>query len=345
MLYRCYNPNYPAFHRYGGRGISVVAEWHIFENFLNDMGPRPQDGYTLERRDNNSGYYKENCVWASWSDQFNNRSTTVKIEWNGKKQSKAQWSKELGLGKGCLDRRLSLGWSIEEALSTPSDNQGKVIRVHDVYTYKGQSKTLKQWSDEIKVPYETFASRIAKGWTIEDAIERPYKKKTLISWNGKHMTLAQICKQNGINVGSMKFRLKKGMSILDAIEDYREYKNKVIHNKNTPKVKKIREDLIYIEHDGERKNLTEWSAITGIKRQTLRKRLLDGLPSERVLFEPAKKGKTMKKYFYNEKYHTVKELSSIFGIGYTTARYRIEKGYTTIEDIFLKEGRHSGKIK
>ena len=72
MWQRCTDPNHRSFHSYGGRGITVCSEWLSFEAFLADMGPRP-DGLTLERRDNNQGYSKANCIWADRSTQAKNR--------------------------------------------------------------------------------------------------------------------------------------------------------------------------------------------------------------------------------------------------------------------------------
>lgn len=73
MKSRCLNPNHISYMDYGGRGITIEDKrWLIFENFFKDMGNRPK-GFTLDRRDNNKGYYKENCRWTTMREQRINR--------------------------------------------------------------------------------------------------------------------------------------------------------------------------------------------------------------------------------------------------------------------------------
>lgn len=73
MIQRCRNPKNVSFNYYGARGIHVCKRWHQFENFLADMGNRPQN-LTLDRIDNNKGYSLKNCRWATCSQQrFNQR--------------------------------------------------------------------------------------------------------------------------------------------------------------------------------------------------------------------------------------------------------------------------------
>lgn len=74
MLDRCLNPKSRGYKNYGRRGITVSPEWQAsFETFVNDMGPRPK-GHTLDRVDNNKGYSKYNCRWATSLEQcFNTK--------------------------------------------------------------------------------------------------------------------------------------------------------------------------------------------------------------------------------------------------------------------------------
>lgn len=117
MRARCNNANNPAFHRYGGRGIKVCERWNDFENFLEDMGEKP-DGFTIDRIDNNGNYCPENCRWATRIEQANNTRNNVFIEYDNQKLSTRQWDRELGLCLGTTWQRIfTLGWTIEKAIA------------------------------------------------------------------------------------------------------------------------------------------------------------------------------------------------------------------------------------
>ena len=72
MVARCTNPNNKDFKNYGGRGITICKRWLKFENFFADMGNSPK-GLTIERKNNNLGYSKENCCWDTRYKQSQNR--------------------------------------------------------------------------------------------------------------------------------------------------------------------------------------------------------------------------------------------------------------------------------
>lgn len=91
MLARCSNPKASRYEQYGGRGIAVCDRWLSFENFLNDMGERPE-GLSLDRIDPDGGYSKENCRWASTSQQSNNRRNNVFVDYEGKRYTIKQLS-------------------------------------------------------------------------------------------------------------------------------------------------------------------------------------------------------------------------------------------------------------
>jgi hypothetical protein len=96
MKSRCYNPSEIGYKNYGGRGITVCDEWKdSFENFIADMGERPK-GMFIDRKDNNTGYSKDNCQWATRTEQNNNRRNNIIIEYNGSSHTLGEWATMLG---------------------------------------------------------------------------------------------------------------------------------------------------------------------------------------------------------------------------------------------------------
>jgi hypothetical protein len=80
MIGRCTNIKATGFEKYGGRGITVCDRWlESFENFIDDMGNKPFESYSIERKDNNGNYEYTNCIWASPLTQANNRSNNIKV--------------------------------------------------------------------------------------------------------------------------------------------------------------------------------------------------------------------------------------------------------------------------
>lgn len=124
---RCLDSNSPYYHYYGGRGITICDRWiESFENFLADMGEAPE-GLSIDRINNNGSYEPGNCRWATALEQAENRNSAVLITFKSQTQSQSNWEKELGFKRGTLAMRLSRGWSIEEALTTPLGHRRKLF--------------------------------------------------------------------------------------------------------------------------------------------------------------------------------------------------------------------------
>ena len=81
MKNRCLNPKARDYPYYGGRGIKLCKRWLQFENFLEDMGRRPDATYTLERRNGDKDYTPKNCCWATRETQARNREYAATKEW------------------------------------------------------------------------------------------------------------------------------------------------------------------------------------------------------------------------------------------------------------------------
>lgn len=117
MLHRCYNTKAKQYEDYRGRGITVSNEWKIdFKQFSKDMGPRPQ-GTSIERKDNDKGYSKENCKWATRKEQQRNRRVNVYVTIEGITYLAIGLSEKVGIKTDTIVERAARGLSYEEVIS------------------------------------------------------------------------------------------------------------------------------------------------------------------------------------------------------------------------------------
>ena len=123
---------------YSARGITVCERWKDAKNFVEDMSPSWKEGHSLERIDNDKGYYPENCKWIPMAKQA--RNTRRNKVYKGK--SMAEWAEITGIKYSTLRSRLNIyGWSWEKALANYDDcrNRKTSIGANDVSSGRGQS--------------------------------------------------------------------------------------------------------------------------------------------------------------------------------------------------------------
>lgn len=116
---RCYNKNNDSYKDYGGRGIVMCSEWkESFEAFYRDMGPKPSPNHSVERQNNNKGYDKQNCHWATRIEQNNNTRRNVFYLYNGIYRTLAAWCREFNLNYNAIYQKINRsGQSFEEIIN------------------------------------------------------------------------------------------------------------------------------------------------------------------------------------------------------------------------------------
>ena len=127
MLNRCYDPNRPEYHNYGGRGIKVCNEWR--ESYLAFRSWALDNGYdasksgkecSLDRINSNGDYEPSNCQWVSMAEQAWNKQSTVWLNYRGKKITYCEAEKIGGIAASTIRGRLERGWSTERAIEQPA---------------------------------------------------------------------------------------------------------------------------------------------------------------------------------------------------------------------------------
>lgn len=122
MKKRCNNPKYKL---YGGRGITVCNRWLKFENFRDDMYEsykehKLNNNYTsIERINNNDNYCPENCKWATYEEQANNRRNNCLLTYKRQTLTASQWAKKLNINRSTFNSRLENNWAIKRIIETP----------------------------------------------------------------------------------------------------------------------------------------------------------------------------------------------------------------------------------
>jgi hypothetical protein len=118
MKLRCYNPNAPKYHRYGGRGITICDRWlNDFWAFAEDVGGKPTPKHTLDRIDNDGNYEPGNVRWATRKEQQRNTHWVMKVEIDGITYLAMDLAKIAGLSAKAIKQRASRGLSYEEVVS------------------------------------------------------------------------------------------------------------------------------------------------------------------------------------------------------------------------------------
>lgn len=117
MKQRCGNPNNVNYHNYGGRGITYPTKWETFKGFKKDMGTGYKRGMTIERKDVNGNYSKENCIWTTRKAQNNNKRKHTLISYQGQEKNLAQWAEKLDLKYHTLLSRYLRKWSVNRMMN------------------------------------------------------------------------------------------------------------------------------------------------------------------------------------------------------------------------------------
>ncbi|APF21215.1 hypothetical protein [Clostridium butyricum] len=130
MINRCCNPNNKRYYDYGGRGIKLCSEWrNKYKNFEKwALNNGYSDDLTIDRKDNNKGYYPKNCRWITRKENSRNMRNNRFITIDGCKKTLQEWSEIYSIRSCTVATRIRRGWNEIEAVTTPVKNKkGKVL--------------------------------------------------------------------------------------------------------------------------------------------------------------------------------------------------------------------------
>jgi len=160
IIQRCENPHAIGYDEYGAKGIKVCERWHKFENFIKDMGPRPEVGrWTVERKDGKKGYNPKNCRWATFEEQSRNLKSNFKVKVNGKAVDSAP----------C--RELSMKHALEDRVISPRAVANVIARLQLLERQALRFRAYKADGTEMEIPVDFAIGRSGGFRTARDLLE------------------------------------------------------------------------------------------------------------------------------------------------------------------------------
>lgn len=360
MMDRCYKPANPGYRNYGGRGITVCEAWHDFATYDAAIGVVPP-GMTVDRIDNNLGYFPGNVRIATWLTQGNNRRGNRRITWKGDTRTLAEWSRHLDVNRDKIMHRANLGWDAERIFAdvlkppapspvseavkrgvsyktavyrykvkgiTDPDELAKPTNYGRLVTLDGVARPIDEWALIKGVNKSTVRHRLARGWSVEDAFAMASEPIRMLTYQGETMSIAQWAQRVGINQNCIRNRLKRGWTVEDAL--------------TTPTAEKPPD----ITFRGETKSIQEWTDTLGVDYYTLRLRLAKGWTVEDAFTTPYEKplnrGRPPKMLTLDGVTDTLQHWAKQHGLTCQTVHNRLQRGWT-VEDALTTPVIRAGK--
>lgn len=161
MIQRCTDSACERYKDYGGRGISVCNEW--LDNFDAFAEWALSNGHgmdlTIDRIDNDGNYEPSNCRWVTKKEQNRNKRTNMMVTYCGETKPLVDWCEDLGLRYDPIHNRITKGWDVETAFTTPLASE-----------YESFASMCRRHG----INQTTARDRIIKfGWTLEEALNTP----------------------------------------------------------------------------------------------------------------------------------------------------------------------------
>lgn len=181
---RCYNPNSTSFKNYGFRGIEMCNDWkndyQSFKKWCFENGY--EKGLSIERIDNDKGYYPDNCKFATKEEQANNRTTTVLVEINGEIKTLREFSKKYNIKYETIRARYNKGKRGNDLIKKENYYNESLItkeKLYDLYLIEKKSTI------EISKMFGLSSTTIYKYLKKHKIPIRDYKESVKLSWNNR----------------------------------------------------------------------------------------------------------------------------------------------------------------
>jgi hypothetical protein len=194
-----------------------------------------------------------------------------------------EWAKANGYSKGLQIDRIDVNGNYEPSnchwITARENSNNKTNNRY--YNYKGEKKTIAQWSEQMGISKKTLIDRIERGWT-EDEIFLPARTKNNIrkytgktyTINGETKSITEWCEIIGISNATFMDRVNSGWSEDELLmgKGYRRgNENKFKYTGKTHK------------YNGEDVSIAELADIVGVSYATMKERISNGWDDKELL--------------------------------------------------------------
>lgn len=160
---------------------------------------------------------KKRCLNPK-TEQYSNyggRGITVCDEWRDSFQAFYDWAMANGYRDDLTLDRIDGNGNYEPSncrWATWKEQQNNRRNNHFI-TYNGETKTLKQWSEQVGIDWDILYSRLKKGWSVEKALTTKARQRKYVTYNGEAKLLTDIAKESGIKYATLLYRLNHGWEL------------------------------------------------------------------------------------------------------------------------------------
>jgi hypothetical protein len=107
----------------------MCTEWreNIYAFYTWALANGYDDTKSIERIDNNKGYFPDNCRWATKQEQQRNNRRNRLLTIDGKTKCLSEWLEITGIAFKTAQKRLALGWQPDLAVGLRQKVNGGTI--------------------------------------------------------------------------------------------------------------------------------------------------------------------------------------------------------------------------
>lgn len=168
MKTRCYNSNHVRYNEYGGRGIVICEEW--LDDFMAFYSWSLENGYndmlSIDRINNDKGYYPNNCQWATSKEQQHNLRNNLYITINDETKSLYEWADEYNLNPRLIDKRYRKGKTNKDLIKPKIERKAEKQSGVKGVRWQGVSSVWSVWGFK----NDKYNQYLGSFKTLDDAI-------------------------------------------------------------------------------------------------------------------------------------------------------------------------------